>query len=531
MPFDFQTIPYRSTGAFSKTVLDYLEGVEQLKPFYKYGTDIAAVEQIIKDKSKQKVNRSLLKDVLTSQYNSVQTSEKTKANIESLESPKTFTITTAHQLNLFTGPLYVIYKIAAAINGARVLNEKYPDNKFIPVYWMGGEDHDFEEINHLNIYGKKVEWTNNSSGPVGRMNNEGLEVAINQLSEILGDGEESKVIIEELNLFFGDSKSNYGQSFFVYINHLFAHEGLVVLNGDDAKLKASFVEIMKGEIQHRNTVKIASETSRRLEENYKAQAHIRPVNLFCMEDGERKLIHENRESFNIGEYQYSTQDLIDRIEKEPEAFSPNVILRPLYQEFLLPNIAYIGGGGEMAYWLQLKDMFEFHQVNFPMLLLRPSAMILSNKLVDQWKNLGNEISDLFSDTDVLEKKLAISQSEVDLDLAEEMEALNNLKEQLLSKVELVDKGMKQSVEAELAKMEKSLSNVKQKLIRAQKKQLEVQNNKIGKLKRKAMPESKLQERYSNYLEFRQQYGAEFVPMLIEKLNPFLKKFTIITGKS
>jgi len=153
-------IPFEKTGFFSKTVVDYLNQETTIQPFYHRFPAIENFKAQIEEKKQcfSKENRQVLVGVLEEQYKGIETSEITTKNIQLLVKENTFTITTGHQLNLFTGPLYFLYKIISAINLCEQLSEKYPNENFVPVYWMASEDHDFEEINYFNYKGKKVQW-------------------------------------------------------------------------------------------------------------------------------------------------------------------------------------------------------------------------------------------------------------------------------------------------------------------------------------------------------------------------------------
>ena len=156
----FTHIPFQKTGFFSKTMSDYLEKKESIQQFYHNFPDLAGFAKQIDEKKSSfpSDSRTVLVDVLQELYKNVDASESTLENIKSLQSQDTFTITTGHQLNLFTGPLYFLYKIISTINLSEELSEKFPKQHFVPVYWMATEDHDFDEINFFNFKGSKVVW-------------------------------------------------------------------------------------------------------------------------------------------------------------------------------------------------------------------------------------------------------------------------------------------------------------------------------------------------------------------------------------
>ncbi|NQX98978.1 MAG: bacillithiol biosynthesis BshC [Flavobacteriales bacterium] len=233
-------IPYNQTGYFSKLMNDYLEEDESLKPFYNHYCDVASFENVIKERKNLSINRSVLAESLTGQYTNGETSEETKSNIQNLKNENCFTVTTGHQLNLFTGPLYFIYKIVSAINLAKELKSNYPENDFVPVYWMATEDHDYEEVNHFNLFKKKYELEKTQTGAVGRMELSGVEGVFAALEEELGDRNGTEEVLALFSKHYS-SETTFAAAIKGIVNELFGKYGLVIIDGDDKKLKGLFV--------------------------------------------------------------------------------------------------------------------------------------------------------------------------------------------------------------------------------------------------------------------------------------------------
>ncbi|RZK65997.1 MAG: bacillithiol biosynthesis BshC, partial [Pedobacter sp.] len=186
-------ISYQETGSFSKLVLDYINDEEQLRPFYSYRPDMDGLAQAIENRNFSG-DRNILVDVLKNQYQHIQTNKSVTKNIELLASENTFTVTTGHQLNLFTGPLYFIYKIVTAINLAIELKMAHPDKNFVPVYWMATEDHDFEEINHVSVDEKNISWIQTTNGATGRLSTKTVAAAVTAYKGYLGISKNGKHI-------------------------------------------------------------------------------------------------------------------------------------------------------------------------------------------------------------------------------------------------------------------------------------------------------------------------------------------------
>lgn len=367
MPTD--CISYQDSGYFSTLMNDYLNQKATLTPLYKRFPKLENFEDQILEKKNNFDNtkRETLVAVLQKQYLNVETSVLTQQNIEALNNSNTFTVTTGHQLNLFSGPLYFLYKIISTINLTTELKAKYPTYNFVPVYWMATEDHDFEEINYFNFKGKKFRLNKESTGPVGRLSTDGLADFLDVYKLELGSSTNS----ETLKKLFENayvSHSNLADATRFLANALFSDYGLVILDADNTDLKRIFIPYVKEELLHQSSHKLVLETAEKLNE-YTIQVNPREINLFYIEDNlrERILFEDGKYKVNHTKIEFSESEILTLLENHPEKFSPNVILRPLYQEVILPNLCYIGGGGEIAYWLELKSFFESAQVTVPML--------------------------------------------------------------------------------------------------------------------------------------------------------------------
>ncbi|MCD8528742.1 MAG: bacillithiol biosynthesis cysteine-adding enzyme BshC [Chitinophagales bacterium] len=476
-------------------VKDYLSHYEKVKQLWNYPPNLKAIETVLNEK-KQFPFRKELQEVLNKQFKGISLSNLQLQNIESLKENNTFTVCTAHQLCLFTGPSYFIYKIISVIKTCKFLKEKYPKNNFIPIYWMGSEDHDFEEINHCYVYGKKVEWHNDETGAVGRKSNKGINKAIEDLSEILGSNEQEKTFIEELKQFFPES-GNYGTSFQQWIMHLFKEEGLLVINQDDVQLKTLFSSVIKEELEQQASETALQNNLSFLETNYHVQAQGRPINLFYHHNSKRQRIEKQNNNYSLSESNETISQ--SQLLNDVGNISPNVILRPLYQETCLPNVAYIGGPGEVSYWLQLKDVFAHYKVKMPLLLLRDMALIFPKNQLQKLQDWKLQITDLFRNYDEVAKELVAHFTEHELSLHEDKIALEKLFTQIKDKAVQIDKSMDKSVEAELQKTLNSFANLESKLMRAEKRNHELQLKQLENIFSKTFPNGTFQERHDSFI--------------------------------
>jgi bacillithiol synthase len=514
MPTD--CITYQKSGYFSKLIVDYLDEKPEIQSLYHRFPTLENFAAQIDEKAKNYSlnNRGTLVEALQNQNANFPISEATQNNIELLKSEKTFTITTGHQLNLFTGPAYFLYKIASTINLCNQLKEKYSEYNFVPVYWMATEDHDFEEINHFHLNDNKISWKKESFGPVGRLSTEGLDDVFKEFAEKIGKGTNAEYLKKLFQKSYLNHKNLADATRFL-ANELFSEEGLVIIDGNDKNLKAIFTPYIKNELIHQNSFTAVSNTIQLLKD-YTIQVNPREINLFYIEDNlrERIVFENNSYKVNNTEIQFSETEILDLVENSPEKFSPNVILRPLYQEVILPNLAYIGGGGEIAYWLELKNNFNLQKVSFPILILRNSFVVATEKQLEKMDKSELTWSDLF-----LPQEELIQQN-----FSEQKETLKMQFSQLLKIAAKTDKSFIGAVKAQEAKQIKGLENLEKRLLKAEKRVHSDKINRYIDIQNQLFANGSLQERKSNFSEF---YSKEYIKSVLFLSNPLKTEFKII----
>lgn len=430
---DANCINYAETGFFSKTIVSYLDNDPALKSFYNYRPDMEGFKQLIQNK-KPTPGRALLADVLKEQYSRISDfgltslnasqfsiSDLVNYNIDSLRLDNTYTITTGHQLNIFTGPFYFIFKIATAIKLCRQLKAEFPDQNFVPVYWMASEDHDFAEINYTNIGGKKVHWWYEAAGATGRINPDSMRQALNQYKGALGfEGHAPELAEIVETAYTGFDKLADATRYLV--NALFGQYGLVIIDADDIAFKKQFAPIIEQDIVEENSFKKITATNEELQKlGVHIQVNPREINFFYLQDKLRERIVFEKDSYHVlnTETRFTKAELQQEIAEHPERFSPNVVMRPLYQECILPNIAYIGGGAEVVYWLELKSTFDHYKVDFPVLILRNSGLVVRKESAAKINKLELKAADLFKSADTIKSEWVKKHSEHTLTLQEE----------------------------------------------------------------------------------------------------------------
>ncbi len=526
---DIYKIAYPKTNYFSKIVTDYLSQNENIQPFYSLFPTIENFEkQIDVKKDFSQKNRNFLVAYLQNQYKNVNSSDTTIQNIEALASPKTFTVTTGHQLNIFTGPLYFLFKIISTINLAKQLKKAYPKYHFVPIYWMATEDHDFDEINHFNYKEQKLQWHKNAKGAVGRLDTKGLEEVFEKFSAILGKGKNArylKVLFQKSYL----EHRNLSDATYYLANQLFKDDGLVIIDADKRELKKLFSPYIKSELVQQTTFNKVSETVEKFSKIYKVQVNPREINLFYLDESfrERIILKNGKYIINNTNITFTKSEILEELNNFPEKFSPNVIMRPLYQETILPNLAYIGGGGELAYWLELKKYFETENIPFPILVLRNSALLVPKKQIAKMEKLGVSITDIFLPQNHLINKIVKAKSNLNLDFSKQKEFLkkqfNHLKEVAVK----TDKSFLGAVLAQEKKQLKGLEKLEKRLLKAEKRKLKDITIRILQLQNELFPNGNLQERQTNFSEFYESFGNKLIEKLKENLQPLDANFTVL----
>lgn len=521
-------ISYQDTHAFSKLVLDYVNDAPLLKELYSKRPDLEGFGEAIAD-HRFYGDRAVLHKVLRTQYAELNAHASVGSNIDLLLKENTFTVTTGHQLNLFTGPLYFIYKIVSTINLAIELKIKYPEQNFVPIYWMATEDHDFNEINHVKVDEKNISWIEQTNGATGRISTKNVAAAVAAYQGYLGiskNGKKLAALVKNAYL----EHSNLADATRYLVNKLFEQYGLVIINADCPELKKVFAPIIKEDILAQHSDKNIQITNQFLESNnYPIQIHSRAINFFYLKDTLRERITLEGETFKVlnTDIEFTKEELIEEINSNPERFSPNVVMRPLYQECILPNIAYIGGGAEVAYWMQLKRNFDFYKVGFPILLLRNSALVIDERSAKDMKSLGLSFEDLFLSVHTLQKRWIESNSTQELSLAKHLSLITDQLEAVKVQAKVIDTTLVPSVESANKKMLHQLENLEKKFLRAEKRKYTESIQKIENLQKRLFPGGTLQERTTNLAPMYVNYGDDFIASLIENFEPLGGDFTLM----
>lgn len=509
---------------------DYLERSPKINDFYNNFPNYEGFERQLEEKGSHYPSsfRTVLPDALKKQYEGFSVSEATMENLEKLQGQNAFTVTTGHQLNLFTGPLYFLYKIASVINMARELKNQFPGQEFVPVYWMASEDHDFDEICFFNFQGSKLSWKKAATGAVGRLSTDGLKEVMKEFGGLLGPGKNAKQLCRLFEESYLEHKNLAGATRYL-ANELFGKEGLVIVDGDDRELKRLFAPKVKEELLNQSCILEVSATNKELEGNYHIQVNPREINLFYLTDELRERIVLDGELYRVNQTDiaFTKESILDELEDHPERFSPNALMRPLYQEVILPNLSYTGGGGELAYWMQLKSYFEKVNVPFPILHLRNSALLITEKELRKMEKLDIEVPELFQDQNELISQKVKEISDLNIDFTPERKRLEEMFQSMKVIAEKTDESFIGAVLAQEKKQLNGLDKLEKRLLRAQKRKYADRVERIKALQDHLFPKGSLQERQANFSEFYEELGEDLIPLILERLDPLKLEFDLI----
>ena len=522
-------IPFSSTHVFSKLINDYLEGKGTALDFVHYAPNLEGYRAAIEGRKKYPINRNLLFDVLTKQYANLPQENAVNNQIALLNKDNTFVITTAHQPNLFTGPLYFFYKIIHAIQLAASLKEAFPEYNFIPVYYMGSEDADLEEVGSFNIDAKNYQWATKQTGAIGRMQvDDALLVLLKQLESywtILPQGQKALEILKEAY----QKGKTISEATLSFVHAFFGSKGLLVLQPDDAALKAAFIPVMEKELMSGFSHEAIQSTIAALSKDYHVQSEGRSINLFYLKDNLRARIEKQGEQFIVvdTDIEFTQAEIIAELNQHPERFSPNVILRGVYQETILPGIVFLGGGGELAYWMELKNVFNQVGVHYPLLQLRNSFLLMSHKQAEQWSAMQFEEDDLFKPILELEIAYVKKHTNTKLDLQDQLNQLSNLYINIKNQAVQVDASLGAHAENLAQQVKAKLLALEKKMLRAERRKQSVAIQRIHRIKKELFPQENLQEREEHFSKWVGQYGLSWIDTIMENSTSLESRFSII----
>lgn len=513
-----------TTGIFSEQHVRMVNRPHEMEKYIQrlFSEEMFAHQIEAKGFEFQEEQRKVLVQALENQYAEVSSN---RPDFNRLLQPNAFTVTTGHQLTLLAGPTYFVVKILEVIKLAKQLTEKYTNYDVIPVFWMASEDHDFEEIQSTNIFNRPMSVDYEERGPVGRFSAEKLNEFKAEILNFFGEDKRSE-IEPLLDAYSGTSLADATRNL---VHHLFGEQGLMIVDGDDPLLKKEFAPIAREELKFGKSEEAVMKTNESLKEDgFKIQVHVRPINLFYIEDGFRERIVRTDTGFEAGEKSWSESEMLEVLESNPTHFSPNALLRPVYQEKILPNLAYVGGAGEISYWLQLKGVFELYKIVYPIIQVRNSVLWMDKTSLKKMDKISLEWTEVFKGIDALKKEYVKTHSSDELDFTALDKLTIDLNREIEARALSVDPNMKQLAEIEGKRLNKQVEGLKAKLIKTSKGKHEQAMKSIESIKERLFPNGGLQERSANFLTFCADGAIHSrLEELYDALDPFSRNLIVL----
>jgi bacillithiol biosynthesis cysteine-adding enzyme BshC len=518
-------IQHRSIADFSffaATDRAYAAGDARLQPFFQGQYNKADFAQAIADCQARygAAQRQALVQTLRQQYQGAEPA--VLAQLDQLEQAHCFTVTTAHQPCLFGGPLYFLTKLVDTVVLARQLKAWFPDAHFVPLFWLGGEDHDFAEVNHLSLFQKTITWTDEQGGSVGAYRTDSLQGPLDELAAVLGQSEAAQAVMQIFRTCYAPGQS-FNEATAKLLYHFLAKEGILVLDPNVPLLKAQMRDIFAEELLEQRSQKLVHEQIERLEAlGFKAQARPRSINLFYLSPNKRERIVATAQGFETvdGLRHWTKAEILAELQAEPQHFSPNVVLRPVMQEWVLPNLAYVGGGGELAYWLERRSLFEHYGLRLPILLRRSSYLLLPPTIQQRLNKLGLSWETILHEgyAQACERWLR-QQPEQLPDLQDEAQQVKALFQALAQKISKIEPSLEKTVLAQQTQLLHTFEKWEERLVRELKRQHDTALGQLQQVYEKIFPGGGLQERKENFLSFYLQNPNTFWTSLFEGAKP------------
>jgi bacillithiol biosynthesis cysteine-adding enzyme BshC len=515
--------------------LDYLYEFDNVKQFYKINfREKESYSQHFKHlSSKENEKRDTLAEIISSQYFNQNPSAKTLKNISQLKDKHTLAIITGQQLGLLGGPLYTLYKTITTIKLAQYLSERYDEYNFIPVFWLEGDDHDFEEVRWINFINEEnslitIKYSDDlpeedNRGSIGnKVFDDKIKTFINEIEKNLKHSDFKPSIIDDLKKIYFEGNT-FINSFRELMFNLFDDYGLVIFDPQDINVKKLLLPVFKKEFEDfRIHTEALINTSAKLEENYHAQVKVRPINLFKKYENGRYSIEPSEDNFRLRHkrVKYNKDEILAQMEISPEIFSPNVLLRPICQDYLFPTAFYVGGPAEICYSAQVLPLYSFFEIIPPIIYPRSSATIIEKNISAIIEKYHLSIKDLFFNREKITEKIINDLSEINVD-----DRFNTTKDKIIQVLEdlknslfEIDKTTADSSDKYKQKFLTYLDELKIKAIEAQKRKYEIAIRQIQRTLVSVFPNNGLQERDLNYFYFANKYGTNLINHIFEELS-------------
>jgi len=544
-PVEFAKLPN-----FNNLFLDYITLGDEEKTklslffneFYRQNDDFFKVidDKIHNYNSNRYFDKNVLIDILKQQNVGFGGTEQTASNIELLRKEDTFAVVTGQQVGLYTGNLYTMYKTITAVKLAKNLKERFPQFNFVPVFWLESEDHDLEESNHINIINNQNELvrigfesdetlgddetSRKSSKPVGSIKFGEMINSINeQLRSSLLDTDFKNKIMDVVTSCYKEG-NDYKTSFALMLNKLVGDYGIVFIDPSDTEVKKLLMPVFEKEL--RTSPRMCENiitTSAEIEKHYDLQVKPKVINLFFLHN-ENRLAIEPREggkyALKNSKRRFENEEMFQTLQENPELFSPNVVLRPICQDYLLPTVAYIGGPAEISYFAQLKPAYTHYELTMPVIFPRASVSVIEGKISKFMNNYDVKFEDIFHRNLLVSKVVEkLSEVKVEDEISKFTDDLNKIFYDMKNMTAKVDQSLLNTIDNMKERLKQNIDMLKNKLINSQAKKSEVTTGQIDKVTNNIYPNENLQERIINITYFLNKYDFTFIKKLYHEIDP------------
>jgi bacillithiol biosynthesis cysteine-adding enzyme BshC len=541
---DFRQIPVSSSG-FSQIFYDYVYEFAEVSGYFPYDfRDPDVYHRALTHATDKDMDRDLLARVLLRQNTAFGCGEEVLKQVTLLKKPTTFAVVTGQQVGLFGGPMYSVFKAITAIKLCRRLKSSLPHFDFVPLFWLEGEDHDFEEVSHVGVINGEgapvqVRYTHSEGaeernlGPIGELPfTEQIQKALSDLQNSLQKTEFTPGLIEGLRKSYAPG-STFNQAFVDWMNGLFGDQGLAYVTANDRELKQRMSPLFVKEISsHPRTSQLVIARSAELEENYHAQIKAKPVNLFMFHRGGRYLIEPRENDFSLKGTRHfiSPDEMMSIAQERPELLSPNVVLRPIVQDWILPTVAYVGGPSEIAYHAQLQPVYQSFGVPQPVLYPRASASFVEERLERLMDKYQIEVFRFFEEGSSLVKHVLTQMAEINLEevFGRATKSTEDVMNELQFALKEIDPTLLGPLESTRGKATSSLAVLKDKAFAAQQRKNDTVVRQLERGTSSLLPNGGLQERELSLLYYMNKYGPDLPKWLMDELDITGFRHQIIT---
>lgn len=528
MIFNKEILSLHETELFSKIILDYVNHDLQIKQFSGLFPSINSVKSSLLD-----VNHDCREDlvqVLEEQYEktkfNISSIEPVKVNIQQLRDSKSYTVTTGHQIHMFATPLFLIYKIVSTIAYANYLNKHIPEYHCVPCFWMATEDHDFNEISSFTLFDKKYSIDGEKNDAVGNLSSAIFFSILRELKGVLKTTKFGKDLYDIYDFSYKEN-INYANATRSLLTSFFGKHGLVIIDGNHSCLKKMFIDDFQLEIKNNQTFHSVSATNKLMKTQYTSEINPLSSNIFYLFNSQRSKIQFDGVNYFSHQYgkKWSQLELFKEIESSPELFSPNVFLRTLYQQRIMPNVMYVGGPSEISYWLQLRNLFKSFKINYPILTLRSFFLLLTKLEADFYSKFSSNNNILFKSYD--QKVQIILRNLTDLN----SDFFKNDKKSFLrsvqNKLKSIDSEGTGSFLVFETRLHKITRQLESKILNSQKNQHQDVMKQIALIQEKLFPGKSIQEKAHSFIPYYMKYGSYFFELLIQESSIFDDKYIIL----